>query len=513
MSVELHPRAQTRPVTVREAWEGVPDDGTGDRVNKTTKAWTAMKRVAPGSDPYKSGEASGFSYKKLRWDAPSFTITKGGGAGIYHYWHPSEHRVITLAECKRVASFPDAYRFPDDIQKNKHLQAAWDRIGNSVPPFLARAIGFHLKEIVMQQKMGGVIDERPTARDPKSYAQTLEEAWQAHLAPRAPDAPTVISTFAGCGGSSLGYSMAGYRELLAVEWDAHAVECFRLNFPDVPVYHGDIAKLSVEECLELAKIQPGELDVFDGSPPCQGFSTAGRRQIDDPRNQLFREYVRLLQGLRPRAFVMENVSGMVKGNMRLLFVEILQTLKGCGYRVEARLLNAMYFGVPQARERMIFVGVREDLEAPPAHPDAETDPMSMRDAISDLETAPDELTPAITGKYVDYLPMVRQGQSSYDYDRTMNGKVSGKQNLLRGYYDRPSYTLPKINTGKGYATLLHPTQPRSLSITEAKRIGSFPESFSLVGKFSDRWARIGNSVPPLLMRAVSKTIRQRILSK
>jgi hypothetical protein len=95
--------------------------------------------------------------------------------------------------------------------------------------------------------------------------------------------PTVISTFAGCGGSSLGYKLAGFKELLAVEWDQNAVDTFRLNFPEVPVYHGDIAKLTGAECMRLAGIKVGELDVFDGSPPCQGFSTAGKRKFDDPR--------------------------------------------------------------------------------------------------------------------------------------------------------------------------------------------------------------------------------------
>ena len=207
-----------------------------------------------------------------------------------------------------------------------------------------------------------IMSAQPAAISGRSnYLDILDEAWQAHLAPREPSAPTVISTFAGAGGSSLGYSMAGFRELLAVEWDDNAVATFRLNFPDVPVYHGDIARLSVEQALEMTGLQPGELDVFDGSPPCQGFSTAGKRQIDDPRNQLFREYVRLLRGLRPKVFVMENVSGMVKGKMKLVFVDILRELKASGYRVSARLLNAMYFNVPQSRERMIFIGVRDDL--------------------------------------------------------------------------------------------------------------------------------------------------------
>ena len=195
----------------------------------------------------------------------------------------------------------------------------------------------------------------------EDYPAHLEACWREHLEPRAEDAPTVISLFAGCGGSSLGYSMAGYRELLAVEWDDHAVATFKLNFPEVPVYHGNIAKLSVEECLRLAGIGPGELDVLDGSPPCQGFSTAGKRRMDDGRNTLFREYVRLLRGLKPKVLIMENVSGMVKGKMKLIFAEILKELKESGYHVSARLMNAMYYGVPQSRQRMIFVGVREDI--------------------------------------------------------------------------------------------------------------------------------------------------------
>jgi DNA (cytosine-5)-methyltransferase 1 len=193
------------------------------------------------------------------------------------------------------------------------------------------------------------------------YAAHLAACWEEHQALRMPNAPTVISLLAGCGGSSLGYSMAGYRELLAVEWDDHAVETFKANFPDVPVFHGDIAKLSVEEVLRITGLKPGELDVLDGSPPCQGFSTAGKRKMDDGRNQLFREYIRLLRGLQPKVLVMENVSGMVKGKMKLIFVDILKELKSSGYHVSARLMNAMYYGVPQSRQRMIFVGVRKDI--------------------------------------------------------------------------------------------------------------------------------------------------------
>ncbi len=333
------------------------------------------------------------------------------------------------------------------------------------------------------------------------YPAILEAAWQQHLAPRKQNAPTVISTFAGCGGSSLGYSMAGFRELLAVEWDDNAVATFRLNFPDVPVYHGDIAKLSVEECMRLAGLSgPRQLDVLDGSPPCQGFSTAGKRQIDDPRNQLFREYVRLLQGLQPRAFVMENVSGMVKGKMRLVFAEIVRDLKASGYKVSVRLLNAMYFNVPQSRQRLIFVGVREDVDREPSHPKAEARPVTVREAIVGCSTVQD--APPWRKFNLDLWNRQKPGDNGID------GKYF---NHVKVDFDRPSPTIPKSAVFGGFSGLSHCTSPRSLNVGELARIGSYPDGFGFVGKYEDCLNRIGNSVPPLFMRAIAGHLRERIL--
>ena len=326
------------------------------------------------------------------------------------------------------------------------------------------------------------------------YPAILDAAWQQHLAPRESDAPTVISLFAGCGGSSLGYSMAGFRELLAVEWDDNAVATFRLNFPEVPVYHGDIAKLSVEECLRLAGVGMGELDVLDGSPPCQGFSTAGKRQMDDPRNNLFREYVRLLRGLRPRAFIMENVSGMVKGKMKLIFAEILRELKASGYRVSTRLMNAMYFNVPQSRERLIFMGVREDVGKEPSHPKAESEPVTAQEAFVGLDGHGD--SPGMSEQYQSY------------WHRAGGGGVVGKQGSHRRLrWSRPSYVLQKE---AGYGGVYHPSEPRPLSTEERKRIGAFPARFQFTG-----WGAavhcIGNSVPPLFMQAIARHLREQVL--
>lgn len=315
------------------------------------------------------------------------------------------------------------------------------------------------------------------------YLDTLEAAWQQHLAPRAPDAPTVISTFAGAGGSSLGYSMAGYRELLAVEWDDNAVETFRLNFPGIPVHHGDIAELSIDECLAMAGLTgPRQLDVLDGSPPCQGFSTAGKRILDDPRNQLFREYVRLLRGLQPKVFVMENVSGIVKGKMKLVFADIMRELKASGYVVSARLLNAMYFNVPQSRERMIFIGVREDLGIAPSHPRAENKPICAL---------------CVTSEITDVVPNPA-GPRAFNV----------AQRRLR--HCKPSPTLDANALVPGSAAPFDLTGLR-IGAERYAIIGSYPSAFMFSGTWKHKLVRIGNSVPPLFMRAIARHIRHSFL--
>jgi DNA (cytosine-5)-methyltransferase 1 len=297
--------------------------------------------------------------------------------------------------------------------------------------------------------------------------------------------------------------MAGYRELLAIEWEANAVATFRANFPDVPVFHGDIGAYDPA----TLGLQPGELDVFDGSPPCQGFSTAGRRQIDDPRNQLFREYIRLLTYWQPKAFVMENVSGMVKGKMRALFAECLTDLKAAGYVVRARLLTASYLGVPQIRQRMVFIGVREDLGIQPVHPTPFGSVITTRAAIDDLPN------PGIVNKLSDKVallaPHIKPGQGGDDILKK-GGKRPSYFSLRRLDANRPAPTI--LKTPPAYCGYLHPTKNRTLGTNELSRLQAFPDQFDWAGSdYKEIHARIGNSVPPLMMRAVAQTIRERIL--
>lgn len=311
----------------------------------------------------------------------------------------------------------------------------------------------------------------------------------------------VISTFSGCGGSSLGYQLAGGKVRLAVEYDKHAVEVYKLNFPETPVYFGDINKLTVKQCLEMAGMKKGEVDILDGSPPCQGFSTAGARDYTDDRNQLFQQFTRLIKGVQPKVFVMENVSGMVKGPMKLIFAECLKQLKACGYQVKARLLNAQYFNTPQKRQRLIFIGCRNDLGIEPSHPKAQTKPVLVREALRDCpEWLIEFPKPGTQGEQL--AAGMRQGQKSSEYFR--KGAGFGQ---IRISWDKPSPTI----TCSG--TFFHPTLPRRLSGAEMKRIGTFPDDFKFTGSCGKVQRRIGNSVPPNFMRAIAEHIYQEILLK
>ncbi|MFF4403823.1 DNA cytosine methyltransferase [Streptomyces sp. NPDC001404] len=201
-----------------------------------------------------------------------------------------------------------------------------------------------------------------------------------------------VSTFSGGGGSSLGYRMAGYRVLWASEFIPAAQETYRANCaPYTTLDTRDIREVQGREILEAIGLPVGEIDLFDGSPPCASFSTAGKREkgwgavkaYSDTKQRtddLFYEYARLIEETQPRTFVAENVSGLIKGTAKGYFKLILTRLKR-GYRVEARLLNASWLGVPQSRQRLIFVGVREDLSLAPAFPKPLPYRYTVRDAL------------------------------------------------------------------------------------------------------------------------------------
>lgn len=414
----------------------------------------------------------------------------------------------------------------------------------------------------------------------------------AEIAAIPPNGLTVATFFAGAGGSSTGYRMAGYRVLYANEFVPIAQESYKANAAPYTVVDGrDVKKVTAADVLSACKLKVGELDVLDGSPPCQAFSTAGRREKgwgterhyehgDSQKNEeLFSEYIRLRDGIQPRTFVAENVSGLVKGKAKGFFLEILAELRR-GYDVVCPLLDAQWLGVPQARQRIVFIGVRKDLGLPPPSIQPLPYRYSVRDALpwltrvvhdqhgafksgGDITNRPsvtivnspyhfmvegeidkasriklitagnerhteagrqptwpiDGPSPTImaTPPGASYIIEPETDISRYaigaEYDKLNPGQQSEKYfSLVRADADAP---CPTIMSSSGNfpsgASVVHPTEKRKFTILEVKRLCSFPDDMILKGTFAQQWERCGNSVPPLMMRAVAEALRDRVL--
>lgn len=291
-----------------------------------------------------------------------------------------------------------------------------------------------------------------------------------------------ISLFAGCGGSSLGYHMAGLKELLAVEWDEHARKVFAANFPNVPIANLDISKVTGEELLSLIKLRKGELDVFDASPPCQAFSRSNTKRVaGDPRNSLYFKSIDLIEELQPKTFVIENVEGMMMGKMAVVFNKIVKRLKKLNYYCQYKIVRAEEHGVPQTRRRLIIIGLRADIQ--------------QQFGITNL--FPD----------ADFANVKNMAVANF---------VPGILGFSPGQFDdkfipssKPMCTITKTASAWFYDMNGIRRKP---TIAELKVLSSFPKDFKLFGSFNNQWARIGNAVPPNITKAIGTHIVNQVLT-
>ena len=354
----------------------------------------------------------------------------------------------------------------------------------------------------------------------------------------------VASTFSGAGGSCLGYRMAGFKVVWANEFVPMAQESYKANaLPDCVLDGRDIKHIQPHDILAATGLKVGELDLFDGSPPCQAFSTAGKREkgwgkektyehgATQKNETLFDEYIRLLRGLQPKVFVAENVSGLVKGMAKGMFLQILAAMKASGYRVTCRVLDAQWLGVPQQRQRTIFVGVRDDLEAEPVHPKPLPYRYSVRDALPWIVSCKSGPTGFGVGSLSAPAPAVSASmQAPYsaheveaetdisrfaignEWDKLKQGEQSEKYfSLQRAAAAAPSPTIQASHGNLSTAGVTHPTEKRKFTIAELRRICAFPDDFILCGSYAQQWERLGNSVPPVMMQAIATTVRDKIL--
>ncbi len=348
------------------------------------------------------------------------------------------------------------------------------------------------------------------------------------------DSRTALSLFSGCGGLSLGVAAAGFDVKGFLEVDAALREIYKANFPHSRELGGDITKVS-DATLSDARDSLGRIDMIVGGPPCQGFSLSGKRWVEDPRNMLFKHYMRFVDAMRPRVAIMENVRvllSMKNADGALIKDEILKEFRFHGYCAHAFEINANEFGVPQHRERVLFVAVRDDLGVTPSIP-LRTHGCSSNlfseakvfrtfaDACSDLlyleagEKSPqDALHESVRHPkhVIDWLWDVPEGCSAHENDDLGKRPPSGYNTTYkRQVWNEPASTVQTTFGMISGCRNVHPIATRSLTIREAARIQSFPDSYMFNGSLGAIRKGIGNAVPPLLAFAIADHLRSTIL--
>lgn len=368
----------------------------------------------------------------------------------------------------------------------------------------------------------------------------------------------VIDLFAGCGGLSLGFEMAGFNIPLAIEIDEWASETYEKNHPYTKVLTDDITQIINLKNIISDKDLP--IDGIIGGPPCQGFSLSGNRDKKDPRNSLFMDFVRFAKYFKPKFFVMENVTGILsmktKENKSVKDL-ILSEFDSAGYNVKICKLNAAEYGVPQARVRVFFIGIRKDIpftenELCPTPFLLGEDQVTIEEAIMDLpqidsgkgkefmeytdepktdyqkwarensDGVYNHIAMRHTKRIIERFKNIGYGQSVADVDechkqrkRGDASKISGKtfsQNNMRPYPNKPSPTIP----ASFQSNFIHPYLNRNFTAREGARLQSFPDTYIFCGKRTtmswekniSQYQQVGNAVPPLLAKAIAENIIQ-----
>lgn len=340
------------------------------------------------------------------------------------------------------------------------------------------------------------------------------------LPPPSKDAPTVMSTFACGGGSSMGYKRAGFRVVAANDIDPKMAENYQANLTVDHYFLEPIGDVVARAKSGALPKELYELDVLDGSPPCSTFSLAGSRekawgvekkfregQAKQVLSDLFFDYLDLVEALRPKVSIAENVKGMLVGNAKGYTRLVVQRYREIGYNVQVFLLNGAACGVPQRRERVFFVAVRADLNLPPIDISPDLPPITLKKAWAGLD--PDVETKAaspLTERAKELWLATPQGRSFVNACEILHGK-SSYFNWVRLAYDEPAATLPATAS-----TITHPAEPRQLSPREYARLGSFPDDYQTSTGSTLRYM-VGMSVPPPMTEAVARAVREQWLSK
>lgn len=342
---------------------------------------------------------------------------------------------------------------------------------------------------------------------------------EADLVPIYDDTPrqfTTIELFAGAGGLALGIEQAGFETLGLVEIDKDAADTLKQNRPNWRVLNEDIAKISCLDLPEFFGLQKGELDLLSGGAPCQSFSYAGKRLgLEDARGTLFYHYAKFLEQLQPKMFLFENVRGLLSHDHGRTYQTITDIFKSTGYTIDNRVLNAWNFGVAQKRERLITIGIRNDLLGK-IHfhfPEPHAYKPVLRDILLDCPES-------IGAPYSDYKRKIFEMVPPGGYWRDIPEEVAkpymkscwymggGRTGILRRLsLDEPSLTVLTSPSQK-QTDRCHPLEPRPFTIRENARCQSFPDDWEFCGGIGAQYKQVGNAVPVNLAYDIGIKIKE-----
>ncbi|QTJ53368.1 DNA (cytosine-5-)-methyltransferase [Dolosigranulum pigrum] len=322
-----------------------------------------------------------------------------------------------------------------------------------------------------------------------------------------------IELFAGAGGMALGLEKAGFEHIGLVEIDTKACETLRINRPNWNIIENDIREVTNNNLLDTFNLKKGELDLLSGGAPCQSFSYAGNKLgIEDTRGTMFYHYATFLKELQPKMFLFENVKGMLSHDSGKTFNTILSIFKNQGYNVKFEVLNSVNYGVAQKRERLIVVGIRNDLENIGFQfPEKYDYKLVLRDI---LKNVPKSKCSQYSKKKKEVFKLVPPGgywkhipeEKAKEYMGKSWEQGGGRTGILRRLsMDEPSLTIltsPQMKRTER----CHPEETRPFSVRECARIQSFPDDWKFSGGMGDQYKQIGNAVPVLLAKAVGEEI-------
>ena len=469
----------------------------------------------------------GNSYKRLDRSVPSLTMVPGNNAFPIH---PTENRSLTPREAARIQTFPDGFYFSGD-RRSQCIQ-----IGNAVPPKLGFVLGKHIGKFLTRigdHKAANTLavppEKRKIGQDALPIAKLLNR----------PDEHGFVDLFCGLGGFTIGLTKAGWKPLLSADNSCHVAATHEHNFPDLSFMNADLSLKKTRDAI-ARRFGDKNIGIVAGGPPCQGFSIFGKRRFvntrnydpaNDMRNQLVFAYFDLVMKIRPRWFIMENVPGMANLSDGMFLNDVSSMFKKIGYdNMEAKMINAADYGVPQIRRRLVLIGNRTGHIIPwpkkkffKTPRDWQKPYATVGHAISDLPPAEFDSEKPNRGitchVAMRHKPHLVDRYKLIDEGSRLNTDVL-PTHLRKGYrtdnVKNYSHVYRRLDRNKPATTMVpghnafpvHPWLNRSLTVREAARIQTLPDELEPKGPRQEQCIQVGNAFPALLAELLANCIKK-----